>query len=218
MNGALLGAKYFVSRWNRAQTVVPAASAPSSRQRKSTPPSVRRRPRWFSYHAYSRSGSAALKNTPPSPVTRPMVLPSVKVLLRGRRRVARLVHVRDPLGNLVLVDVRRDRLVVVLEHLFDGGAAGLHALGRNVDLRDPDDGVEDGLAEVVLRPVPVDVAARAAEPARAVLVLADPDDVLGKILADPLAHLGVAAVGVVLALAGAVRRDGGEDRRHAFHL
>src|SRR3954447_14020873 len=56
-------------------TVIPGASASRSRQRKNTPPSSPLSPRWVSYHADSRFGSSALKNTPPNPVILPMQPP-----------------------------------------------------------------------------------------------------------------------------------------------
>src|SRR5205814_1655373 len=113
--------------------------------------------------------------------------------------------------------VGRNRLVVIRHQLVDRRAARLHPVLRYVDFRDPDGRVEDGFAEVVLGPVPVDVAAGAAEAAGAVGVLADPHDVLDLVLADALADLGIAAVRVVLALAGAVGGDGGEDGGDALH-
>src|SRR5688572_11019376 len=127
MNGAELGSKYFESFLNSAQTVVPGASSFSSRHLNRTPPGSPLRPRCCSYQANSRLGSAALKKTPPSPVTLPMArlpfFPGSSPGGRGRS-AGRLVQVLDLFGNLFAVEFRRDRLVVVLEHLLDGGAAG----------------------------------------------------------------------------------------------
>src|SRR5687767_8543473 len=100
-----------------------------------------------------------------------------------------LVLLFQPLGLLGLW-----LLVVVGHHLFEVRALRFDAGGGHVALGDPDDGVQDRLAELVVGPVAVEVPAGASEPAGAVLVLAHPEDVLLLVLAHALTHLGVSAV------------------------
>src|SRR3954469_20711127 len=74
MKLAVLGAKYDVSSLKRFHAVLPAPPASSAQRNTAPPQSATSMPRCARYHAPSAFGSLALKNTPPTPVTRFMVV------------------------------------------------------------------------------------------------------------------------------------------------
>src|SRR5690242_7154743 len=77
MNGAVLGAKCFVSAANKLQAVVPTPSGLSGPfQSNAAPPQAWTSiPRWVLYQAPRALGSFDLKKIPPIPVTRFMAPP-----------------------------------------------------------------------------------------------------------------------------------------------
>src|SRR5207245_1542697 len=79
------------------------------------------------------------------------------------------VHLLDHLVDLIAVEVRRDGLVLVGQQVVHGGPLGGDAVSGDLDVGDPCDGVEDGLAEIILGPVPMDVPAGTAEAAAVVI-------------------------------------------------
>src|SRR4051812_43892571 len=123
-------------------------------------------------------------------------------LLRRGLLLLRLVQLFNLLGDpLVALGARILLLVHVGQQILHGWALRFHAAGRHVGLGDPDNRVEDGLAEIILGPIPMDVATGASETTLAVvggvLIFSDPDHRLGQALTQPGAHIGVTAVGIV---------------------
>jgi len=106
-------------------------------------------------------------------------------------------------------------VLVGFEFLGCGGLGG-HAVGGDVGAGDPDQGVEDDLAEIVVGPVVVPMAAGEPETSSAVGSFIDPGDVFGHAHAG--ADVFIAAVGPVFAFSCGVGRNGGKDGSNVGHV
>ena len=119
------------------------------------------------------------------------------------------------------VSVKRKPLLLPLRvqvrfHVFVGDR-GLDAGLRYIDLADPQQGIQDGLAVIVVLPVGVEVAAGEADAATAVRALDRPHHVFGPTLGLLDVFVRPARVDVG-AVPHGVRWRGREDRRDALHF
>src|SRR5207245_7560736 len=110
-------------------------------------------------------------------------------------------------------------LALGVEVLFEvlGGYFALNALGRDFDVGGPENGVEHQLAEIVVAPVLVEMAAGETEAAAAIGALAGPRHVLRFAAFDGFTHGRIATMRAFGAVHGAFGRYRGEDGSDAFH-
>ena len=111
--------------------------------------------------------------------------------------------------------MRRQRRLVSRFFLRSSGVTlDSTPLAGHIDFGYPEDGVEDDLAEVVVAPVLMVVAAGEAEAAAAIGPAAAPGDDLSVPPLDRFADCGVALVGAIGPVHRALGRHGGQDRPH----
>ena len=114
------------------------------------------------------------------------------------------------LADLLALD-RRDQ--VILARLGRGNPPS-----RNIRLGYPGDRVKNQLTEILIAPIPVNVAAGEAEATSAIGAFTRPGDMLEIALRHRGANGGVAAVGAIATTHGALGRHGAENGSHPLQL
>ena len=108
-------------------------------------------------------------------------------------------------------------VVEISVQILLGQLAG-HTGRRHLRLGHPYDGVEYGLAIIVVAPVQVIMATGKAEAAAAIRAFKGPGHMLRIAGCHALAHMGIAAVSAITALHGFGRGHIRQDRRHSLHI
>ena len=112
-------------------------------------------------------------------------------------------------GDPGRVEVPRYRFILVFDKLVGRARLDDRSFGWYIDMRCPENGIGNQSSRFGPSPIPMEMATGVAEPTAAIGVLARPSHMLRLFLGHRAAHIGVAAMGSIGSVHGAL----GSDRR-----